>query len=89
MINDRNKKINQYKELFLSDLSKRIYLGLLLPEHIVGCTENEIRNLESFFDISLPDVYKAFLLTRGHGLALGTFLDISQYAHLYDRNVMT
>lgn len=58
-----------------------INANLASPKTIKGCTENEIEQLEAFFDINLPAVYKQFL--KGMGKSAGDFLVGTDYLFPY------
>lgn len=58
--------------------------GIAKRDDIRGCSEEEVAELEKFFNIHLPSEYRRFLLTMGH--SAGKFLvgtDVF-YQHLVD-----
>lgn len=52
--------------------------------HMTPCTTQEIEHLESFYKASLPEVYKAFLLTMGNGAGPYMLGSDCFYKHLFD-----
>ena len=40
---------------------------LAIPEGIQGCTQEEVEKIEKHFKVTLPGLYKDFLLRMGHG----------------------
>jgi len=61
--------MNDFIDNFVIQL---IESGLSSKWGILGCTDVEIREIETRFDIELPAIYKAFLRKIGDGR--GTFL---------------
>ncbi|BAZ45677.1 hypothetical protein NIES4102_27030 [Chondrocystis sp. NIES-4102] len=57
-------------------------LGLANPHLIKGCSKQEIINLESEYNVTLPNSYKVFLENFGHGLEGRVMNDIDI---LYDQ----
>jgi hypothetical protein len=59
--------------MYLDRVNKKlIELKLAMPEEFLGCTQDEIIDLEWRLGISLPKAYQEFLLSMGHGA--GKFL---------------
>src|SRR5882672_9133994 len=52
--------------------------------HLIGCSSKEISNIESFFHVNLPEIYREFLLTMGKGA--GTYMEGSSvfYNEIFD-----
>lgn len=48
-------------------INKLMYYGVR-REDMIGCTMDEIRELEIILNHKLPEAYKEFLLTMGHGV---------------------
>ena len=71
----------------IEKLLKRIFeLGLAVPEELVGCSDQEISQLEEKYQVKLPESYKEFLLTMGKNF--GRLVDTNEYRIDYD-SVMT
>ncbi len=59
--------------MYLDKVKKQlIELKLALPDELLGCTQDEVIELERQLDICLPKAYQEFLLSMGHGA--GRFL---------------
>ena len=53
-------------------VKKLVSAGLASPSQVVGCSDTEIRQLESLVNAKLPIIYKEFLKTMGQ--CAGSFL---------------
>ncbi|MFN3201249.1 MAG: SMI1/KNR4 family protein [Bradymonadia bacterium] len=51
-------------EDFISDAATK---GVLVPDELVGCSDEEILALEAKYSVRLPNLYRQFLQTMGHG----------------------
>lgn len=64
--------------MYLNRVKKQlIELKLASPDELLGCTEDEVVELEEKLGILLPKAYQEFLLFMGHGA--GRFLRGSDY----------
>lgn len=60
--------MNDAVENTVKDIKNRIISSkIALPSEIIGCTEEEVNELELFFGLHLPSAYKAFLKAMGRG----------------------
>ncbi len=59
---------------WIDDLAIRfIEMGIATPDTIRGCSEEELLEIEKFFNLKLPGVYKDYM--RKFGKASGAFLE--------------
>jgi len=51
---------------WVENLAERfIETGIATPEKILGCTDEEVLEIEKFYNLKLPDAYKEYLLKFG------------------------
>ncbi len=51
---------------WVENLAERfIEAGIATPEKILGCTDEEVLEIEKFYNLKLPDAYKEYLLKFG------------------------